>query len=72
MLQSEKTGKRDFGRFEMTQKHLMISGAVFGIFVFVLAFIFPPSGAQVLVILAFACGMLFGKGYGIFEEREKK
>ena len=56
----------------MTQKHLMISGAVFGIFVFVLAFIFPPSGAQVLVILAFACGMLFGKGYGIFEEREKK
>ena len=51
----------------MTPKAYMLIGALIGLVCAVLSFV-PASSAEVMV-LAFGGGMLFGKGYGLWESR---
>lgn len=53
----------------MTPKAYMIYGAAVGVFITMLEIL--PAHPQV-GMLAFAAGMLFGKGYGIWEERGRR
>lgn len=53
----------------MRAKHLMIAGAATGIAFMVIGVIVPAN--EVLVVM-FGAGMLFGKGYGIWEERQRR
>lgn len=53
----------------MTPRSLMIVGATTGVFSLFLAVLGaqPTSGTVVVVFIA---GALFGKGYGVWEERQ--
>lgn len=49
----------------MPAKRLMIFGAVIGVLAILAAFLDGPTFA----LLAFGAGAIFGKGYGVLEER---
>lgn len=52
----------------MTAKWMMILGAIWGgMFGFV-----SIIGGEVNTVILFACGALFGKGYGVWEERSRQ
>lgn len=53
----------------MTARSLMITGALTGFLVAVFSIAFKLVGETSLML--FACGALFGKGYGVWEERER-
>lgn len=59
------------GEVGMSAKTYMIAGSFFGVGFGLVGCIPNFSSPQLLVIL-FACGALFGKGYGIWEERERR
>jgi len=46
---------------------LMSMGAFIGVFCLALSFIGQPSSQT--IVLVFAAGAIFGKGYGVWEER---
>lgn len=53
----------------MKPRHAMLIGAAFGLsLVAVAIFVAMPAGALTAM---FACGALFGKGYGVWEERSR-
>lgn len=52
----------------MKPKTLMIIGALVGIVAAVLSTIATPTTGTIMV--AFISGAVFGKGYGVWEERE--
>lgn len=54
----------------MTPRSLMISGAIGGLFALALSLIGTPTSGS--VVMVFACGALFGKGYGVWEERSDR
>lgn len=54
----------------MNDKLLMLTGSVLGAWVIGLVF-FVADNAVALAWMAFACGALFGKGFGIWEERNQ-
>lgn len=51
----------------MSPRALMILGATTGLFALALSFIGTPTSGTVVFI--FAGGAVFGKGYGVWEER---
>lgn len=55
----------------MTPRWLMIMGAVSGAFALALSVAGAQPSSQTMV-LVFASGALFGKGYGVWEARKKE
>ncbi|WP_439604542.1 hypothetical protein [Shinella sp.] len=53
----------------MTPRALMIFGALLGIFGVALAIVRPDAGG--FSVFLFAAGAVFGKGYGIYDERTR-
>lgn len=46
---------------------LMVMGAFVGVFCVALSFIGDPTSGT--IVMVFAAGSIFGKGYGVWEER---
>lgn len=49
---------------------LMSMGAFIGIFCLALSFIANPTSGT--IVMVFAAGAIFGKGYGVWEERASR
>lgn len=55
----------------MNPKALMITGALVGVIATTASFVASVPAASV-VVAVWAAGALFGKGYGVWEERQRK
>lgn len=55
----------------MTPKAYMVFGSLLGV-ISSLGLVLLPETAPTTATLTFAAGALFGKGYGIWEERSRK
>jgi hypothetical protein len=53
----------------VSPRALIIVGAVCGIYAATLSLFAEPTAGT--VVMAFVCGALFGKGYGVWKERSK-
>lgn len=51
----------------MSPKALMAMGGSIGVFCLALSFIGNPTSGT--IVMVFAAGAIFGKGYGVWEER---
>lgn len=56
----------------MSPKGYMILGAIAGLTQFVAASVFPLAYPDGFAVFVFAAGAIFGKGYGIWEERSHR
>ena len=54
----------------MTPRALMIVGSSTGAFAVLMSLMADPTAGT--IVMVFACGAVFGKGYGVWEERSKQ
>lgn len=54
----------------MTPRALMVVGASAGAFAALMSLIADPTSGT--IVMVFACGAVFGKGYGVWEERSQR